>query len=68
MQPLMWRTDLTHQNQSLLQLLIQQHQRSQCAAQITVTSGDDLIDRKLVLIETRIGALTWHLDNIQTES
>ncbi len=68
MQPLVSRTDLAHQGQSLLQLLIQQHQRSERIAQIAVTSSDDLIDGQLVLIKSRRGALAWHKNNIQTET
>ena len=68
MQPLVSRTLFAHQNQSLLQLLIQQHQRSERTAQITVTSCDDLIDRKLILIKIKVGALAWHTNNIQAET
>ncbi|MDA9520171.1 hypothetical protein XI06_07355 [Bradyrhizobium sp. CCBAU 11434] len=59
-QPLMRRMSLSHQYQSLLQLLIQQHQRSERIAQIAVTSGNDLIDRQLILIKSRVRALAWH--------
>ena len=44
--------NLKHLLQSLLQLLIQQYERSERIAQIAVTSGDDLIDRHLVLIKS----------------
>ncbi|WP_146207725.1 hypothetical protein [Bradyrhizobium sp. SUTN9-2] len=57
MQPLVSRTDLAHHNQLLLQLLIQQHQRSKRIAQIAVTSGYDLIDGQPVLISC--ARLVW---------
>ncbi|SFK13637.1 hypothetical protein SAMN05216525_15534 [Bradyrhizobium sp. Gha] len=68
MQPLVRRMNLTHLLQSLLEPLVQQHQRSKRSAQVTVTTGDDFIDRQLIFIESRVGALAWHTNNIQAET
>ena len=59
MQPLVRRMNLKHLLQSLLQLLIQQYERSERIAQIAVTSGDDLIDRHLVLIKSTTPMAVW---------
>ncbi|UVO34498.1 hypothetical protein KUL72_23765 [Bradyrhizobium arachidis] len=52
---------------NLFRVVIQQHQRSQCIAQVAVTIGNDLIDRHFVFIKERVGALAWHTNHIQTE-
>jgi hypothetical protein len=45
-----------YQLQPMLKALVEKQQGSKCAMHVTVTSGDDLINRPFVLSKKRIGA------------
>jgi len=49
--------DELHSSAPISAPLIQQHQRSERTAHVTVTSGDDLIDSQLTVVPLNIGPL-----------